>query len=180
MSTPNFKTQNNFDLYVHSDNDFYFGTCPECGEYFPAGAEQCAVCGADLTGERLEFDDFLANDFYNGVQDELDSINENFTFHKIVLKSGHYTDVQFYVEITDDADSAGFSADNLDDPRYGPDNESCRYYLDMCRSVAIRKYRAEQNKVKKALARLAADFGFIKLACVDIFSNGEAIYAQIA
>ena len=180
MSAPNFRTQNNFNLYVHSDDDFYFVVCPECGEYFPAGAEQCEVCGADLIGERCEFDDLLANDFYNIVQDELDSINENLIFHKIVLKSGYYTGVQFYVEITDDADSAGFSADNLDDPRYGPDNESCRYYLDMCRSAAIRKYNSELNKVEKLLKKLADNFGFIKLACVGIFSNGEAIYKQIA
>ena len=180
MSAANFRTQENFQLFVYSDDEFYYGICPECGEYFQNGIEECENCGFNLDGTNLEFDDFLANDFYDGVQDELDSINENLIFHKIVLKSGYYTGVQFYVEITDDADSAGFSADNLDDPRYGPDNESCRYYLDMCRSVAIRKYRAEQNRVRKTLEKLAVEHGFIKLACVGVFSNGEAVYTRIA
>ena len=56
------------------------------------------------------------------------------------------------------------------------DNIDCRCYFDMYRSVAIRRYNSEVNKLCRVLRRLGAEFGFVELSCVDVFANGEAFY----
>ena len=66
--------------------------------------------------------------------------------NKISVLPGHYYGVQFYVETTDDPTEM--------------DNEDCRYYFDMYRSVAIRRYNSEVNKVCRILRKLAKEYGF--------------------
>ena len=86
-------------------------------------------------------------------------------FHKISVLPGHYYGVQFYVETTDDPTEM--------------DNEDCRYYFDMYRSVAIRRYNSEVNKVCRILRKLAKEYGFDELYLRARFGNGAALYGQV-
>lgn len=92
-------------------------------------------------------------------------VNGSLTFHKISVESGYYSGVQFYVETTDDPTEM--------------DNEDCRYYFDMYRSVAIRRYNSEVNKVCRILWKLAKEYGFDELYLRARFGNGAALYGQV-
>ena len=70
-------------------------------------------------------------------------------------------------------------ADTEDGPEY-LDNDSARYYFDLCRSHAIRKYEAEQRKINKILAKIGGAYGMDKLAIYARFSNGETWYTKTA
>ena len=139
MSTPNFYTQNNFDLYIKA--------------YEP----------------EEDYDEFEAEIFYDdifngwdGFKEVMENFNDTLTFHHLEFKSGYYSGVQLYVE-------------EMENP-YELDNDDCRYYYDMCRSQAIRKYDAEIRKINKWMEKTATEHGWKKLNCLGIFSNGEAIY----
>lgn len=139
MSTPNFHTMENFDLFVKV--------------YEP----------------EEDYDEFEAQFFYediyegfDGFKDLMENLNDSLFFHKITFESGYYDGVQLYVE-------------ELENP-HELDNEDCRYYYDMCRSQAIRKYDAEIRKINKWMDKVATEYGWRKLHCLGIFSNGEAIY----
>lgn len=139
MSTPNFRTQDNFPLYCFDDSGMEW---------------------------------WEAQDYFGALKNEMEALNSGLTFFRITLKSGYYVGVQFYVEMTDDADNAGFTPDG---DRYA-DNDSCRWYLDMCYSEARRKFGSEARKVQKLMAKLADAWFFERYVCTAIFSNGEAIY----
>lgn len=113
-----------------------------------------------------------AEDYFSMVRDDLDELNSELSFFRITLESGYYCGVQFYVELTDAADNAGFTERGAE---YA-DNQSCRWYLDMCLSQAKRKFESEQRKVCKLMRRAADAWGFDEYVCVAVFSNGEALY----
>ena len=117
----------------------------------------------DEDGEPMEW--WEINDFCSAIEAALEDLNYDFLFHKITLESGYYTGLQFYVE-------------ELSDPNE-LDNEDCRYEYDLCRSVAIRRYKSEINKINRALRKLATANGFEEYYCGGIFSNGEAIYYRV-
>ena len=139
MSTPNFYTQDNFDLFVKAYE-------PE-EDYDEFEAE-------------LFYEDIFQG--YDGFKDLMENLNDNLTFHHLEFKSGYYDGVQIYV-------------DEFENP-HELDNEDCRYYYDMCRSQAVRKYEAEIRKINKWMDKVATEYGWRKLHCLGIFSNGEAIY----
>lgn len=130
MSTPNFRTMENFPLFTIE----------------PA-------------------DELDAYDLESELSEALEEINDELTFHKVELQSGYYYGLQFYV-------------DELHDPNEY-DNDDCRYEFDLCRSVAIRRYESEINKITRRLRRLASGYGFEELCCVGVFSNGEAVYSRV-
>lgn len=68
--------------------------------------------------------------------------------------------------------------ETTDDPTE-MDNEDCRYYFDMYRSVAIRRYNSEVNKVCRILRKLAKEYGFDELYLRARFGNGAALYGQV-
>ena len=171
MGTCNFNSMTNFDLWAI--NDFYFKVCPECFTGCPDG-DECEYCGADLSDVSAEFDEIGEQEFYEEVLQELEEINRGLLFHEITIKSGYYVGLQLYVSLTHAADNAGFTDNG---PEYA-DNESTRYYLDLCRSAAIRKYEAEQRKVNRQLAKIGRAYGMDKLAIYACFSNGETWYTK--
>lgn len=59
------------------------------------------------------------------------------------------------------------------------DNDDCHYYFDVCRSVAIRRYNSEINKINRILKMLAKEYGFDEVYCSAVFGNGEAIYTKV-
>lgn len=94
-------------------------------------------------------------------------LSKELMFHDIEIKSGYYTGIQTYVKkYYEDIEQL--------------DNEDCHYYFDMCRSKAIRKYKAEVKRInKKLLPKFKTELGFDHIKCVGVFSNGEAIYERV-
>lgn len=162
MSTPNFCTMPNFPLYIR---DFVeeVGFCPACTIYQGYENVECEICGGQLETRTLH-DDAEASYVCSEIERCLEDMNGNFLFHEITLESGYYYGVQFLVKETHNPNEY--------------DNEDCQYYFDMYRSVAIRRYQSEINKVNKVLCRLAEEFDFEKFYCRAVFSNGEAIYER--
>lgn len=132
MSAPNFRTMENFPLFLLDTDEMSW---------------------LDVQ--------FLMDD----LKPALDNMNDDLMFHEISVESGYYTGLQFYVE-------------ELHDPN-DYDNEDCHYYFDSCRSVAIRKFDREINKINRMLRDLAADYGFEQYYCSARFSNGEAWYSKV-
>lgn len=99
---------------------------------------------------------------YDGFKELMEKLNNDLTFHSMEFKDGYYTGVQIYVNTTENPHEL--------------DNEDCKYYFDMYRSQAIRKYEAEIRKINKWMEKVATQYGWRKLHCLGIFSNGEAIY----
>lgn len=99
---------------------------------------------------------------YDGFKEVIEKFNDDLTFHSLEFKSGYYDGVQLYVNTTENPHEL--------------DNEDCKYYFDMCRSQAIRKYNAEINKINKWMKKVAVMYGWKKLNCLGVFSSGEAIY----
>ena len=176
MSTSNFYSMKNFPLWAISDSDFYTKRCPECYCSFEPDADECSECNTDLSDVEPDFDEFAADEYRYELLNSIKQENENLLFHKITIRAGYYDGLQLYVHLTNYADQAGFTENG---PEY-VDNESCRYYLDMFRSQAIRKYQAEQRKVEKALERLGRAYGMDKLGIYARFSNGETWYTKIS
>lgn len=162
MSTANFKTMENFPLYVTDAPEV--PVCPLCGAQFEdENSHECECC--DYTGEpEMTTDPFFYDDLFYGLKEPLEELNDSLLFYRVSLESGYYCGVQFYVE------------EKTDLPQE-LDNEDCRYNWDLCRSVAIRKEERERRRIIRKLDALALTYGFQKIVCVGIFSNGEAIYA---
>jgi hypothetical protein len=162
----------NFDLWAVGSDRFYSKRCPECS--YSNDSDECEICGADLSDVSAEFDDLEEIFFYEDVLRDLETENAGLLFHEISIESGYYEGLQLYVTLTHAADNAGFTDAG---PEY-VDNESTRYYLDLCRSAAIRKYEAEQRKVNRILAKIGRAYGMDKLAIYARFSNGETWYTK--
>lgn len=158
MSIPNYKLMRNFPLFAH---DCICHCCPSCGELADNGADECHVCGSKYV---YEFDHMLAHETVSDVQKRLAEVNRGLTFHTIEVDGGEYYGVQLYVK--EDHNPNDY------------DNDDCRYHFDMFRSVAIRRFNSEINKITKLLGRLADEFGFDELYCDGIFGNGEATYSK--
>jgi len=176
MSTPNFYTQKNFSLYIQAFepisleeyeaeefqyDEYYY---PEyevavSDEWKKHILEKSYNETMDLWNETF-YDDIING--YDGFKDKMEELNDTLTFHKIVFKSGYYTGIQLFVEEKENPHEL--------------DNEDCRYYYDMCRSQAIRKYDAEIRKINRWMEKVAPEYGWRELHCLGIFSNGEAVY----
>lgn len=173
MATANFWSMGNFPLWAR---DFYeeVKICPECHLMQEKENNKCDECGHDLSDIEVEdyYDEWEAQDTCATIQKELENINNDLIFHKIELRSGYYSGVQFYCETKDfDEDKNG----ELD-----LDNEDAHYYYDMCRSQARRKYKTEINKINKLLKKLGKEYGFDAYGVSARFSNGETWYTKIA
>ncbi len=172
MGTCNFNSMTNFDLWAVGSDRFYSKRCPECS--YSNDGDECELCGADLSDIEPEFDELAEMFFYEDILQDLEEENAGLLFHEISIESGYYEGLQLYVTLSHAADHAGFTEAG---PEY-VDNESTRYYLDLCRSAAIRKYEAEQRKVNKILAKIGRAYGMDQLAVYARFSNGETWYTK--
>lgn len=95
----------------------------------------------------------------------LDAVNENFLFFRARFQDGYYEGVQL-----------------IFDELYNPeemDNEDTRYEFDLCRSVAIRKYHAEINKINRMIDKLCKETEWCKYGVSARFSSGETWYSKI-
>ncbi len=177
MSTPNFYNQKNFNLYIQSfepisleeyqkeyfpDDDYYYP------EYEVAVSEdwkkrilEKAYDKAMESWRDMFYEDILEG--YDGFKGLMEELNDSLTFHEVQFKSGYYDGLQLFVE-------------EKEENPHELDNEDCRYYYDMCRSQAVRKYDAEIRKINRWMEKTAVEYGWRKLYCLGIFSNGEAVY----
>ena len=103
------------------------------------------------------------------IEKEIDEYNDMLKFHRISLKAGYYTGVQFYVE----------DFENMDKYPEEYTNGECQYLFGMCRSKTFRAYHSEQNKIRKWLKKIAKKYEFFELSVVGSFSNGETIYQTV-
>lgn len=176
MSTPNFYNQKNFKLYVQSFEaislEDYEAEEFHYDDYlYPKWEEADDEDKDDILEESYNHamsmweEDFYRDIYngYDGFKKVMEDFNDTLIFHELKFESGYYTGIQIYVEEKDDPNEL--------------DNEDCRYYYDMCRSNAIRKYEAEIRKVNKWMDKVATQYGWRELHCLGIFSNGEAIYS---
>lgn len=155
MSTPNFYNQNNFRLYVKafepmSEEEFE----AEEFEYYDSYEEFLEV------ENQLFYEDIFHG--YDGFKKVMEDFNDVLVFHELKIESGYYDGVQIFVEEKENPHEL--------------DNEDCRYYYDMCRSKAIRKYDAEIRKINKWMEKVATQYGWEEIICLGVFSNGEAVY----
>ena len=122
----------------------------------------CEECGGELE-EEIFVDEIEVQETVSDIESRLDDdVNESLVFHKISVLPGHYYGVQFYVETTDDPTEM--------------DNEDCRYYFDMYRSVAIRRYNSEVNKVCRILRKLAKELHVIGLINIQFIVSNDEVY----
>lgn len=176
MSTPNFHTQKNFKLYIQSfepisieeyQKEYFQDDDRTFSEYEATTDEYWKKHLLEKSyNNAMEFwNDIFYTDIYegcDGFKEVMEDFNNTLIFHEITFKSGYYDGVQLYVEEKENPHEL--------------DNDDCKYYYDMCRSQAIRKYDAEINKINRFMDKVASQYGWKELHCLGIFSNGEAIY----
>lgn len=175
MGTCNFHSMENFDLWAVSSDMFYTKVCPAC-DCGGQDGDTCEICGADLSGTDPEYDWISAQEYTSDLENRCKEENEKLRFFEISVKDGYYDGLQLYVDLTQDADNAGFTERG---PEY-TDNEATRDYFDMCRSKCIRAYEAEKRKVNKILGIIGGAYGMAKLGIFARFSNGETWYTKIS
>ena len=157
MGTANFITQDRFDLYV---TDY---EAPSKNDLIEQGYTEEEAENYDYSFD-LEI-------FYDDIQREFDillpilekKLRKPLQYHEVKLKGGYYSGVQLFVNETNE------------NP-HDLDNEDTHYYFGMCRSKAIKEYEADVQRVRKLMDMIAKELHFMRLGCVGVFSNGEAIY----
>lgn len=159
MGTCNYITQSDFDLYTI--------------EHSKPTQEEIENFMIE-TGEMFD-EDFDCEMFYRYTYEDAEllaeRINKELTFYKIKIGCGYYDGIQTFVD-----HSHWDYYNNVEDM----DNDACKYYFGMCRSKAIRKHKAEVNKInKKLLPLFEKELGFDHIRCIGVFSNGEAIYERV-
>lgn len=159
MSTANFITQDNFELYV---TDYQAPTAEELIKDEIIEDESSYYSYLELDQE-IFWDDFQ-REFEAVLKDEENKLKKPLNMHEIELKGGYYSGAQLYVKTDED-----MNPEELD-------NDDCHYYWGECRSRAIREYRAEVKRVEKLLLNIAKRLHMARIGCAGVFSNGEAVY----
>lgn len=151
MSAPNFTLMENFDLWIMGNADaclYYIGDEDEEGNKIE---------------EYSDADVAFAWDLFNDDEDEyslisaVDTLNDKLYFFEVSIVNGYYEGVQLlaeslYYTIEDYADEYGIS-------------------LEKGKEIV----EEEMRMIREFLAE-SGNYGFRKLICDGIFSNGEAIY----
>jgi hypothetical protein len=159
MGTCNYIIQSDFDLYTI---EYKRPTQEEIENFIIA------------TGEMFDEDfdtEIFYYDMYRDAERLADRINKELIFYKIKIGCGYYNGIQTFVDQSD-----WDYYNNVEDM----DNDACKYYFGMCRSKAIRKYKAEVKRInKRLLPKFKTKLDFDRIICVGVFSNGNAIYERI-
>lgn len=161
MATPNFWTQRDFELYAFD----YKPTLESVLEAIESNGHDPAAASENMIQQWATWEaEDNARIFIEDFDEMIEPINCRLNFFKIVLKDGYYDGIQMFVESTMDYDFEDYN------------NEDTHYEFDMYLSVFKRKYQAEKNRVRRNMNKIAEYFGMVHLACIGIFSNGEAVY----
>ena len=177
MSTPNFETQKDFNLYCYDEWDI---SDEEVKDLREANDYDSSISDDTLRGWIAEYNcEDVTENFSYALKECAEELNRKLDFYEIELRGGYYGGIQFYVKLAD----KGFSpySNTLSEIFEWVDNEDTRYYYDMCLSEFKRKIKSEVNFInKKLLPLLARKTGFEQYSCIGIFSNGEAIYEKVS
>ena len=169
MSTPNFKTQKEFQLYASNnfliypyaidDNDDYI--LDENGDYI-----------IDYDGEP-----YFDYNYLDECKDYMDTyLNSKLAFFEITLIDGYYDGIQTFItpKYPNDFDPL----DYLYYPQYY-NNSDLFAEFGYNTYILKKKINKEINLInKELLPALRSKYHFDKLNCVAMFSNGEAIYEK--
>ena len=165
MSTANFHSMTDFPLIVAEDE--YSKICPECGLANCGDADKCDDCGCDLADVESKYDDLATNDNYENMKWYAERMNDEQDFFTVSVKSGYYSGLQFYVEAKYDG------LDNWND-------EDAEYEFGKSLAEVKADYAAAEKIVTDGLNKAKDDLALVELACVGVFSNGEAVYRKVA
>ena len=168
MSTPNFQTQPQFNLYATNNFLIYpYAIDPNTDDFV-----------LDENGDYVidyDAEPYFDNSYFDECKKYTDKLNARLDFFNIDFEDGHYTGVQTYINPqTSDFDALDFLAH----PQY---YNSCELFAEFGYNTYIlkRKILAEIKHINNdLLPELARMYNFDKLVCVGIFSNGEAIYEK--
>jgi hypothetical protein len=158
MGTCNFWTMDDFDLYVIDDETLVRN-----------------YLGDDFVNEEIEsYDIDLAWDMLLGdLESEFDDLKSHLEWYKIELKSGYYEGAQFYIS----TDYLGIDerADWLPSKPLIWDDEECELQFGLTKEETKKMIENEKKLINQFLEE-SKDYGFFKIGCVGVFSNGEAVY----
>lgn len=169
MSTPNFKTQRDFDLYV-TDNFLQYPYELDENDDFVLDTKGNPIINYD---EEPFFDYSYFDECKNYTDDNL---NSKLVFFTISFEDGYYSGIQTFIETKhpNDFDALDFLAH----PQYY-DSQELFAEFGYNTYILKRKILAEIKHINNdLLPELARMYNFDKLVCVGIFSNGEAIYEK--
>ena len=169
MSTPNFKTQSLFDLYVTNNFVVYPYELDE-NDDFVLDDKGNPIINYDV---EAYFDYSYFDECKNYTDNNL---NSKLTFFTISFEDGYYSGVQTFITPKNHND---FDAlDFLEYPQYY-DNSQLFAQFGYNTYILKRKILAEINLINNTLLpQLKEHYFFDKIVCVNIFSNGEAIYEK--
>ena len=164
MSAANFRSMEEFPLFVHED--FLIKPCPVCGLWHDVDTEVCEECGTNIADvQEYEHDELTEQIFYQELQDACEELTGRLLFHKVEPMGGYYSGVQLYAEETDDPNEM--------------DNYTTKCLYSMYRSQAIRTYDREKRKIEREMRRIAKRYGMTEVYCSARFSNGECWYSKV-
>lgn len=162
MSTCNFRTMDDFDLVVMSNEKMLNVFL---GEEFIEEKRW-------RKGENFEdydpMDDIdLAWDlFKEDIEPLLDDLNDELEWYNIDWRSGYYDGVQFYI------DTEWLPIDGWFD-------DECYFQFGCSKEEVIKRIAEEKKIINDFLENMIKDYGFERIRCVGTFSNGEAVYEKM-
>lgn len=169
MSTPNFKTQRDFDLYVTDNFVVYPYELDENDDYV-----------LDENGDYIvnyDVEPYFDNSYFDECKNYTDNnLNSKLRFFTISFEDGYYQGVQTFIEPKhpNDFDALDF----LEYPQYYDPQQLFKEF-GYNTYILKRKILAEINLINNTLLpQLKQHYSFDKICCVGIFSNGEAIYEK--
>lgn len=125
------------------------------------------VHGEDEIEDQLECED---------MEWSAEQINDQLEFYEVEVKGGYYVGAQYQVEYRD---SVGQYLTTEEDIWYMQVQEFEDIFGDDCTiKQAIEKLRDELEDLERWLKEQKEN-GMIELACVGVFSNGEAVYNKV-
>lgn len=169
MSTPNFKTQQYFDLYVTEDFLQYPYDLDDNDDFL-----------LDDNGEPIvdyDTEPYFDHSYFDECKNYTDNnLNSKLAFFTISFEDGYYDGIQTFIEpkYPNEFDAL----DWLEYPQY---YDNSQLFKDFGYNTYIlkRKILAEIKLINNdLLPELAKMYNFDKIKCVGIFSNGEAIYEK--
>jgi hypothetical protein len=169
MSTPNFKTQRDFDLYVTNNFVVYPYELDENDDFVLDDNDNPII--------NYDVEPFFDHSYFDECKDYTDEkLNSKLAFFSISFEDGYYSGVQTFIEpkYPNDFDALDF----LEYPQYY-DNSQLFRELGYNTYILKRKILSEINLINDTLLpQLKQHYFFEKICCVGIFSNGEAIYEK--
>ena len=166
MATCNFWTMDDFDLWVIDNEkmlDFYLGE-----DFFKERIEEFGEDYDSLDDLWLAWETMLED-----LESDFDDLKSKLVWYKIELKSGYYEGAQIYI----DTEWSGIDEIATWLPSKPPiwDDEECELQFGLTREKTKKMIEDEKKKINTFLENLDM-YGFYKIKCLGVFSNGEAVY----